>query len=160
MKKFKIISSVTFLLLTAYSFGENDHEGHEGFEGVHAFPFSSIAVVLVLVLIAIAGFLISKRLKIKAEELNKTPLEDTANGQMNFALCHTAEELNETARKVVSERFAKGEISIKEYDNIFYKLEQSDSEPLETAKLRLAKGEIDLEEYDDIYIAFLRNQMI
>jgi hypothetical protein len=43
MKKFKLLLSVMFLLLTLNSFGEHDHED---FEGAHAFPFSIIIIIL------------------------------------------------------------------------------------------------------------------
>lgn len=137
MKRFKLVFSVVFLLITANSFGEHDHEG---FEGTHTFSFSSIAVILLIVLIVLAGILLYRYL----------PKTTKSN----------AEELNETARKAASERFANGEISRKDYDNIFYKLEQLDDETIEIAKLRLAKGEIDMEDYEEIYITLVNKQKI
>jgi len=164
MKKFKLLFSVIFLLITANSFGEHDHEGHEGFEGVHAFPFSSIAVILLIVAIVVAGILLykyfPKNTQDKAEELNANAFKDSGDSNLIPIPRKTAEELNETARKAASERFASGEISRKDYDNIFYKLEPLEDETIEIAKLRLAKGEIDMEDYEEIYITLVNNQKL
>jgi uncharacterized membrane protein len=138
MKNYRMFLSLMFLLLTINSFGKHDNEGHESFEGAHAFPFSSIAVILLIVAIVIAGILFYKRFSKKAG--NK------------------AEELNETAHNVADERHAKGEISKTEYIAINDKLAQLDDEPIEIAKLRLAKGEIDMKEYEEIYNVLVKNQ--
>jgi uncharacterized membrane protein len=161
MKKFKFVFSAVFLLITANSFGEHDHEG---FEEAHASPFSTIAIILLIVVIVITGILLykyfPKNTPDEAEELNETALKDSENSNLIPIPRKTAEELNETARKAASERFASGEISRKDYDNIFYKLDQLDDETIEIAKLRLAKGEIDMEDYEEIYITLVNNQKI
>lgn len=161
MKKFKLVFSVILLLKAANSFGEHDHEG---FEGTHASPFSTIALILLVVAIVIAVIVLythfSKKTENEAEELNETALKDSENSNLIPIPRKTAEELNETARKAASERFASGEISRKDYDNIFYKLDQLDDETIEIAKLRLAKGEIDIEDYEEIYITLVNNQKI
>jgi cytoskeletal protein RodZ len=161
MKKFKFVFSAVFLLITANSFGEHDHEG---FEEVHASPFSTIALILLVVAIVIAVIVLythfSRKTENESEELNETALKDSENNNLIPIPRKTAEELNETARKAASERFASGEISRKDYDNIFYKLDQLDDETIETAKLRLAKGEIDMEDYEEIYITLVNNQKI
>ena len=162
MKSSKIVFSIVFVFMAVNSFGEH---GHEGFEGELAFPFSSIVVILVLVLIVIAGILLYRYLpkpaKSKTEELNETALEDSENSYSNSVVIRNkAEELNETARKAVSERFAKGEVSRKDYDDIFYILEELEDEIVEIAKLRLAKGEIDMEDYEEIYITLVNNQKL
>jgi uncharacterized membrane protein len=161
MKKFKFVFSAVFLLITANSFGEHDHEG---FEEAHASPFSTIALILLVVAIVIAVIVLythfSRKTENESEELNETALKVSENNNLIPIPRKTAEELNETARKAASERFASGEISRKDYDNIFYKLDQLDDETIEIAKLRLAKGEIDMEDYEEIYIILVNKQKL
>jgi uncharacterized membrane protein len=109
------------------AFGE---EGHDGFhEGHNMMP--SIIVIFLVVVLAIAGILLYKRF----------PSKTSGN---------KAEELNELSIKVLTERYAKGEISKKEFNSISHELELTEDESIEITKFRLAKGEISMKEYDEI----------
>lgn len=127
MKNQRLLLVAFLILASMYTFGE---EGHECFHKIPDITYL-IIIMLLLFILAIIGVFLYKRF--------------SSNGPGN-----KPEDLNEMSLNRLNERFAKGEISKKEYNSIFHELELTEDESIEITKLRLSKGEISIKEYDEI----------
>lgn len=127
MKNQRLFLVAYLILVSVNTFGEEDHEH---FHKVPDFTYL-IIIFLLLLILAIIGIFLYKRF--------------SSNGEGN-----KPEDLNEMSLKRLNERYAKGEVSKKEYNSIFHELELTEDESIEITKFRLAKGEISMKEYDEI----------